>query len=534
MENNQEHKIDKIFRDTFENQEVTPPSDAWMGIHTYTIGQEEKKPKVWLRYTSLAMSFLLVSGLGLWYFTDNQILVYRNTPKLLSQKVVGGDTDHGGNKSKPFNFPKVLNFREVPPHNISNLPTSPIPIVHQHTPKLLTPEMDWSGDQSRDGDSISLPTLLSQELLVKNIKNGEKGKNEPLIIELEDDSTMIKNEDFVEPVCYFNNSQTETIENKPLTLNDLSDKMQKESERKIVVLKEKFIDKKEVYKADSMVYGDKFSLRHPIISYGSGTMRSIWDFGNFLGIGNNGLSKKSLPSYYVANGSVIKISIAWKINKKLRMGLGFSTNSFNLGIPYRGVSERNNIVTSNLYLFKEFEGKTYTALTPFGNLNIPISSFNNFPNDIPNTLDSVRTVRYPYGHSMRVTALSITSQYNLLSKNRKKGKKYGYQMYGLGDLIIQRQTGYSYAALDEKSYLKGVSTSLINTEGYIFQEGGNLEYATEYIFGLRLGLGFRYQFARKWDFYLEGSGQSNFNSWVKGTNLNQRAISLQAGINLNL
>ena len=41
MENNQEHKIDKIFRETFENQEITPPSDAWTGIHTYTIGQKE-------------------------------------------------------------------------------------------------------------------------------------------------------------------------------------------------------------------------------------------------------------------------------------------------------------------------------------------------------------------------------------------------------------------------------------------------------------------------------------------------------------
>jgi len=28
MENNQEHKIDKIFRETFENQETIPPSDA--------------------------------------------------------------------------------------------------------------------------------------------------------------------------------------------------------------------------------------------------------------------------------------------------------------------------------------------------------------------------------------------------------------------------------------------------------------------------------------------------------------------------
>ena len=58
MENNQEHKIDKIFKNLLDNQSVIPPADAWMGVHTYTIGQEEKKPKTWLRYASMAMALL--------------------------------------------------------------------------------------------------------------------------------------------------------------------------------------------------------------------------------------------------------------------------------------------------------------------------------------------------------------------------------------------------------------------------------------------------------------------------------------------
>ena len=92
MENNQEHKIDKIFRETFENHEITPPSDAWTGIHTYTIGQKEKKPKIWLRYVSLATLLLLISGFGMWYFVDNQVIADVNTPVSLSQEVVSGDT----------------------------------------------------------------------------------------------------------------------------------------------------------------------------------------------------------------------------------------------------------------------------------------------------------------------------------------------------------------------------------------------------------------------------------------------------------
>jgi len=92
MENNQEHKIDKIFRETFENQEITPPSDAWTGIHTYTIGQKEKKPKIWLRYVSLVTLLLLISGFEMWYFVDSQVIADVNTPVSLSQEVVSGDT----------------------------------------------------------------------------------------------------------------------------------------------------------------------------------------------------------------------------------------------------------------------------------------------------------------------------------------------------------------------------------------------------------------------------------------------------------
>jgi hypothetical protein len=532
MENNQEHKIDKIFRETFENQSFTPPSDAWMGIHTYTIGQEESKKKVWLRYASLALLFLLVSGLGIWYFVDNQVIKLANNSSI--SPVAGLPTSPLVRKHTQKSI--------LPTTGIAVTSISPRPIVHEHTPTLLTQEVDWSGDKPQgeevvSGDTDHGGTLLSHELLDyasqwKNTNNNDNidnklTKKEPLIIELVDDSLMKDEIEFVEPVCYFNQYKIAKIDFKPLTINDLSDKMQNESERKIVALEEKLLDKKEVYKPDSVVYGKGFSLKHPIISYGLGFTRSFW------GYGINGLSKK-LDSYYIANGSTLKLSVAWKINKKLRMGVGLSTENFNLGVPYRFVEENNNVITSKIYLRKESLGKYYTGSTPFGYIDFQPTWFYNTPTNIPNVLDSVRTVIYTTTHSMRVTALSITSQYDILSKIRKKGKKFGYQFYGLGDFIIQRQTSYSYIFSDEKSYLKSLQSNQNALPLSFLQGSGHLEGASEYTFGLRIGLGFRWQLARKCEFYLESSGQSTFNSWFKDSDLNQKVISVQAGFNLNL
>jgi hypothetical protein len=149
-------------------------------------------------------------------------------------------------------------------------------------------------------------------------------------------------------------------------------------------------------------------------------------------------------------------------------------------------------------------------------------------------LDSVRLLGY-YGvlpHSMKTTSISLNSQYDLLSIQRKKGKNFSYQIYGLTDLNIQRQTNYFYDATENYSSSNGFGSFSYN----IVAEGYHLQNASEFVFGLRAGLGFRYQFARKWDFYVEGSGQHSLNNWVKSDDIKtfQRTLSLQAGINLNL
>jgi hypothetical protein len=512
MENNQEHRIDKIFRETFENQEITPPSDAWMSIHTYTIGQEQKKPKVWLRYASLAMALLLVSGLGFWYFANNQTF----------------DTPVAGLPTSPL-VRKHTQKSILPTTGNIVANVSPPSIVHKHIPTLLTPEVDWSGDQPRD------ETFLShEEVSLGNPVNtyyggrviNHSGKSEPLIIELEDDTTMNKNEDFVEPVCYFNNFQIENIEPKPLILKDLSDKMQKDSERKIVVLEENIIDKKEGYRVDSVVYGKGFSLKHPIITFGLfGTVWNFWDFEN------NGIGTTFYPN---ERSSIVKLGIAWKVNKKVRIGFSLGTSNNNLGVP-RINNQPNVNSLGGIYvkLIQINSDQYYQATTPFGGVNIPIVQFNTLPYPNPYKLDSVRLLgNGVLPHSMKTIFFAINSQFDLFSIQRKKGKHYSYQIYGLTDLNVQRQTNYFYTATESYSSSNGYGSFQYN----ITAEGNYLQNASEFVFGLRAGLGFRYQFARKWDFYVEGSGQHSLNNWVKSDDIKtfQRTLSLQAGINLNL
>jgi hypothetical protein len=514
MENNQEHKIDKIFRETFENQLFTPPTDAWMGIHTYTIGQEESKKKVWLRYASLALLLLLVFGFSFWYFVDDQdVKWYSPVAGLPTSPLVRKHTQ------KPV----------LPTNRIAVASISPRPIVHEHTPTLITQEVGWSGDQPQSEEVVSEDTdhgvtLLSQELLDyasqwKNTNNGDNidnklTKKEPLIIELVDDSLMKDEIEFVEPVCYFNQYKIAKIDFKPLIINDLSDKMQNESERKIVALEESFMDKKEGYKADSVVYGDKFSLKHPIITVGLGQKWSFWRLSSSI--------SNETGDIINGNSGNIKIGIAWNLNKKSRLGFSFENNNYNINF-----SEKDLLYSQRLELGNIGLNKVYTAQTHFGEVHVPVSQLKDFPTQNLNTLDTTiyNTFIGVNNHGMRTSSLLINFQFDIFSLNKKK--KYNYQFYGIADLVIQRQTSYLYTS--QKSIYNDKKYDLMYTTDH-------LANASQYVFGLQTGLGFRKQFARRWDFYLESKGLISLNSWTTDKYIDnyQRAISIQAGINLNL
>ena len=526
MENNQEHKIDKIFKDALDNQSVVPPLDAWTAVQTYTIGQEESKKKVWVKYASLALLALLFSGLGLWHFVDNE----RRTSLLLTQKVVSEDTDHNkGGKVKLSEKTKSTvivtlsqemvsgdtddNNKKTVLHNAGS-----VKISNQFarvSKKILNKKMN---ERMRD--------FNSHEALIK-IPTTE---NKPLIIS---DSISNQNIELIEPISYLTNDKVKIINSKSLILNDLSLVIQKENENKIVALKENIIGTKEVFKVDSIDYGSKFSLRHPIISYGFGMMWNFWNVERQTPI--NGLI--DLPNRNL-RGATVKIGIAWKVNKRLRMGLSVGTNGLNAGIPFISIplpptsSAFGTLPIINLTKINSDD--FYQAETPFGNVNLPVSLFKDVPTFKPSVLDEQKRLFYSDSHLMTTSQFSINSQYDLFSKNRKKGKQHGYQLYGLLDCNIQRQVSYSYTATT--LYLIWVERQWEQKILKISQDNNRLENASEFVFGLRTGLGFRYQFARKWDFFVEGSGQHSLNNWVKSSDIKtfQRTLSLQAGINLNL
>jgi hypothetical protein len=272
-----------------------------------------------------------------------------------------------------------------------------------------------------------------------------------------------------------------------------------------------------------VVYGKKFSLKHPIITIG--IFGYSWNQWNVTS--NNSLYGRLLyPSN--SKGSSFKLGLAWKVNERLRLGVNFGTNSYTIGVPFISMPAwSSSLGVSKVKLIKINSDQYYQLETPFGNANLSVSPFYN-PN-LQNLyrLDSVANISFEntFSHSMRTTCFSITSQYDILSKNRKKGKKYNYQIYGLTDFQIQRQSSFFIRAKTD-----------IMPQTIYFLPNEHLENASEFIFGIRAGLGFRYQFARKWDCYLEDSGQHSLNNWVKSDDIKtfQRTLSLQAGINLNL
>ena len=61
------------------------------------------------------MLLLWISGFGIWYFVDNQVIVDVNTPVSLSQEVVIGDT-HSNRKTQIAALEKV--GRTLNPANV--------------------------------------------------------------------------------------------------------------------------------------------------------------------------------------------------------------------------------------------------------------------------------------------------------------------------------------------------------------------------------------------------------------------------------
>ena len=504
MENN----IDKLLRNVLENHEEMPPSESWMHIHTEISKQNRRILTPVL--VGLFLGILLISGIGISIYyasKSNENLVVSNV------------------KTKPLFIPK----------NVQNSNLEGVLLAENNqviskvlSSKILSPPLSMSPQttmrlSSVDTGTHSQTTAESpSENSVQNVQE-KPSKNDSVqyLSEINENSNLKINE--IQPVELLAKSYVST---------DLSEKMGGALMERI---DRSYLDTNLAI-TDSVLKEtkvQKFSLRHPILTIGTGINLDFWSITR-----NNPFYSDviNLPNpNYTEN--LIKIGIAWRLNNRLRIGASFVYNDikligkdgYKLNFNYKfgrpgSFDEMIKVKSDNVAL-----DKFYTSISPFGG-NINVQSF---PDQIQNN-ETVSFVNFQVPNSINTVSLSLNTQYTFLDKNRKNSSKLSYQIYGLTDFIIQRQIKYAYKesaiALYSIGGVGGYSSHELNVEN------SHLQNASEFVFGLRAGVGFRYQFAKKWDFYVEGSGQHSLNNWVKSNNIKtfQRAVSLQAGINLNL
>ena len=514
MENNQEHKIDKIFRETFENQEIIPPLDAWMGIHTYTIGQEEKKPKVWLQYASLALLILVFFGFGVWYFIDNQIVVDKNSSKLISQKVLIEDNKYVEKKGKSS-------------------------VRIQTTARVISENNTYSkkdGKSSVRTQTTAQSIKFSEKMFSRDIfSKNQKGQTQLLGNEIVDDSLMNKNTEYVETNSFSKENEISEIDYKPLIINNLSEKVIYNNERKIVVLDKVLEEKKIIYKPDSMVFGKGFSLKYPIID-----MSLLSSYNSFWRTSGN-VPQNTISPNDDNKHSYFRIGLSWKVNKKIRTGLSFTFLNSTYDLPTNNGQSKG----STFFLESNNNGNDYYSVkTIYGNIQIPTGeikfadpnlqngalSYFTFDANPPSGYPSKEFYSDPHFY-VKSYQIGVNTEYDIFSKDWISKKNNGYQIYVKGEINLQliRKNGFitAFGELQNNSEKKYYS---------YFKNLESMENNTEKIFAGRVGLGARWLVARRVDFYAEGFAQRNINSWVKDLSFDtyQNVVGYQFGFHINL
>ena len=521
MENNQEHKIDKIFRKSFENQSVVPPTDAWMGIQTYTIGQVQPKRIVWVRYASLTLLLLLFLGWGVFYFVDSQ----DSTSMLLTQKMVSGEIDHGGkiseNEGLSVKTQTITGKQTAALENIGRVsnPTS-VKTSSQITHKSI----------KIHEESIKLMQRLSEKKLGDNelpviAKSGIKS----LVIETFEDSSVNNYTEYSETPSYFQDNNIEIIKSKPLVLNDLYKKIKENSVSKI---NENYFEVKSV-KTDSLSYEDegkkKFSLKHPIINFRLGlyknsvkmnaNQREEIPFANDLINSNNIYA--FLPTF----------DIAWKLNNKSRISLNFKYINYSIGYiqSKSGAAYVDPLSPTNKPsgTFKYNSSRDiYEYLTPFGYLTQPVDpKFSFTPKDFNVNL---------FG-KFSAWQVGTNYEYDFIAFRNKKGGIPAMEIYGLIGLNIQKINKYSYSYYSFKNYDPKDNDINIryNIPSFTQTELGN---GSPIVFGYNIGFGIRFQLSKRFGLNISGDYEDSINSWVNDLPFKTRVsiLSVESGFFVNL
>ncbi len=483
MENN----IDKTLRNALENHEEIPPSESWTHIHTEISKQNKRVLTPVL--VALFLGLLLISGIGISIYyvskSDDDLIVLSSKSKVL-----------------------------ITPKNVRNVAQREVLItkISSSKPLSVSPQIT-SGMLSVKTQTTAKTPLTTTIKPSKNDSTLYILKNKNAII-THSDSAIDKEINEIQPIELLTKSYVST---------DLSEKMNEVLVRRI---DENYLEEKTM-EEDSVIeeiIGKKFSLKHPILSYGVGISWSNWDMNDYYYFNNftNATTK----------GALVKIGIAWKLSKKLRLALDFKLNGLgNIDINYRLPPQSASLGGSTLTLTQINSDLFYTDITPFGNVNIPANLFKDWNVNQPNKPSLISNVFYNSPHSIRAFQTDVNIEYDLSSYKRKNG--FSYQLYAIGGMNIQRQTSYSYTATNVWAGLSSANPTNIPR---VFFEANHLQNGAEFVFGANIGLGFRWQFAKKWSLNLETIGQTSLNSWVKNLpyTTKQTMYSLQGGIQLNL
>ncbi|MEA5140625.1 hypothetical protein [Arcicella rigui] len=483
MENNEEHTLDSFFKKSLENQDFIPPANLWENIAAETIQKENKKIKPMIKYLFFTAGFLLISAL-IFLGINKSTFVEANH---IAQKAEIVSSTSISNK--PQSILKKENISQQNPLNETQKPISiEVPTFSKAKPtepKGIKP----INDEKLSNEAYSSSAILEQEPKSSNVKLKEI-KHKDLI--LRDLSAIFK----------------EKLTNKVRPIDTLND---------------------EIFEEESEKKGSKFSLKHPIISFDYGLMT------NDVTYKSDNYSPKTAIYPDKSSSTGLRASIAWKISEKSRMGISLGYNRYNLGEPYVSLPAWSSAlgIQTATYNIKNAT-PYYSTVMALGTVNIPVEKFEGLPTKKPNQLDSTRQMIALDNHRMTTINLAISTQHDVVSLQSKKSKYLNLKIYSIADFSFQRQITYQYAGTDALSLLS--SSSQVALKGRITYESKHLENASDFIFGVRVGVGLRWQFSPTLGFHVEGTTQNSFNSWVKNQEVNTylRNNGINLGINLSL
>ncbi len=512
MENNEEHKLDSFFKKSLENQAFPPPENLWSSIATETIGKETAGITPLLKYTILSLGLIIIAGIAFWFLTDNEAMKENRQEIASLGKVVNATQPLANSKDEKAVIKSVENEVKAEKNDTGNSTSNLVSFVNHVEKESVKPTV------------YRKPTTHKKLYSING--DGDKTNNptHPTSVEIDNNNTAILAVD--NKVA---NNNLNLISHKDLKLNDLSTKNNKNLVGKIRPIQPLIDEEADKHESKPEDTGSKFSLKHPIFSFDYGKLWNEWTLK----------SDKSMIGtiMYPDKGTAynLKAGVAWKLTKKSRMGISLAYNTYDVGAPYIYLPIWSSLwVSPKLNLTTKNGTQYYSAVFPTGTVNIPVNRLDGFITKVPNTLDSTRDVFLHENHTIKTYSLAITTQNDLISLQSKKKKYINFQLYTIADFVFQRQTSYTYIANDA---LMMVSSSLaVNEKARISYTTGHLENASDFIFGIRAGLGIRWQFAPRLGLHIEGSTQNSFNSWVQNQEVKSylKSTGLQAGINLSL